>query len=217
MQGFAHALIQNHGDALPAEARDYARRIIGSGRQSERLITDLLSYSRLSFEKLDMKPVEMSAVLDQALEQVQADIDETRAVIERPGTSPTVLGNHTALVQVVVNLLSNAMKFTAEGRAPEVRVRFEERGERIRMWVDDNGIGIPEGQEERIFRVFERLAEGGDHPGTGIGLAIVRRGMQRIGGTCGVERGPEGGSAFWIEMVMERRKSRRPWTRRSRA
>lgn len=217
MQGFAHALIQNHGAALPAEARDYARRIIASGRQSERLITDLLAYSRLSFEKLDMKPVELRLVLDQALEQVQGDIAETGAEVRPPETCPTVLGNHTALVQVVVNLLSNAVKFVPTGRKPEVRLRVEERGEMVRLWVEDNGIGIPEGQDERIFRVFERLAEGGDHPGTGIGLAIVRRGMQRIGGTCGVERLPEGGSAFWVETLLERRRTRRPWTRRSRS
>jgi signal transduction histidine kinase/FixJ family two-component response regulator len=217
MQGFAHALLQNYGDALPAEARDYASRIIASGRQSERLITDLLAYSRLSFEQLDVKPVELQAVLDQALEQVQAAIEETGAHIRRPETLPAVVGNHTALVQVLVNLLTNAMKFVQEGRKPEVRIRTEERDDMIRLWVEDNGIGIPDGQEERIFRVFERLSDGRDQPGTGIGLAIVRRGMQRIGGSCGVERFPEGGSAFWIEARLERRETRRPRTRRNRS
>jgi signal transduction histidine kinase/DNA-binding response OmpR family regulator len=216
MQGFAHAMLQNHGTSLPAEARDYMRRIIASGRQSERLITDLLAYSRLSFEKLDMRPVELSSVVEQALEQVEADLRERDADVDVERRLPTVLGSHTTLVQVVANLLSNAVKFVPTGRRPRVRVRrVEARDGYVRIRVEDNGIGVPEGKEERIFRVFERLEEGGDHPGTGIGLAIVRRGMQRIDGACGLERLPDGGSAFWIEAVAERRKTRRPWTRRS--
>jgi signal transduction histidine kinase len=214
MQGFAHALLQNHGDGLDPEARDYARRIIASGQQSERLISDLLSYSRLSFEKLEMKPVELASVVDAAREQVQADLNESQAHVEVHGPLHVVMGNHTALVQVVANLLSNAVKFVPPERKPEVTVRAEEREEHIRLWVEDNGIGIPEGQEDRIFRVFERLAEGGAHPGTGIGLAIVRRAMQRIGGECGVARLAGGGSAFWIEAKRDRRHLWRPWTRR---
>ncbi len=215
MQGFAHAMLQNHGASLPAEARDYTRRIIASGRQSERLITDLLAYSRLSFEKLDMRSVDLSSVVEQALAQVEADLRERDAEVDVEARLPTVLGSHTTLVQVVANLLSNAVKFVPAGRRPRVRVRSAEaRSGYVRVRVEDNGIGVPEGKEERIFRVFERLEEGGDHPGTGIGLAIVRRGIQRIDGACGVERLPDGGSAFWIEAVAERRKTRRPWTRR---
>lgn len=216
MQGFAHALLQNYGDALPDDARDYARRIIDSGRQSERLISDLLAYSRLSFEKLDVKPVELAAVVSQAMEQVEGYITETGARVEVPRGLPTVLGSQTALVQVVSNLISNAVKFVPGDRKPRVRIRAEDREDYVRLWVEDNGMGIPQGQEERIFRVFERLTEGGDQPGTGIGLAIVRRGMERIGGRSGVERLPDQGSAFWIEALRDRRKSRRPWARRSR-
>ena len=104
----------------------------------------------------------------------------------------------TTLVQVVTNLISNAVKFVSEGERPHIRIRAEERGPWVRLSVQDNGIGIPPGQEERIFRVFERLTEGGTHPGTGIGLAVVRRGMERVGGSAGVEANPSGGgSCFW--------------------
>ena len=129
-------------------------------------------------------------------------------MVEEP--LPTVSGNLTALVQVVANLLSNAVKFVPDNRQPQVRIRAEERETRIRLWVEDNGIGVPEGQEDRIFRVFERLSEGTDHPGTGIGLAIVRRGLQRIGGDCGVERLPDGGSGFWIDVPKLREAAWRP-------
>ena len=217
MQGFAHALLQNFGETLPAEAQDYARRIIASGRQSERLISDLLAYSRLSFEKVEVKPVELQSVVSQALEQVQADITESHAHVDVARGLPSVLGSQTSLIQVVTNLLSNAVKFVPPDRKPEVRITAEDRGEFVRLWVEDNGIGIPEGQEERIFRVFERLAQTDDRPGTGIGLAIARRGMERIGGRCGVERLDEGGCAFWIEALKERRQTRRAWIRRGRS
>jgi len=216
MQGFAHAMLQNYGEAIPEEARDYTRRIIGSGRQAERLIADLLAYSRLSFEKMEMRPVELRTVIEHALQQVADEMRDRGAAVQVSKTLSLVLGSQTALVQVLANLLSNAVKFVPPDRKPEVRVRVEERDDRVRIHVEDNGIGVPEGQEERIFRVFERLADGGDHPGTGIGLAIVRRGMQRIQGTCGVERLPGGGSDFWVEALKERRRTPRPWTRRAR-
>ena len=110
----------------------------------------------------------------------------------------------------MINLISNAVKFVAEGTVPAVRIRAENAGARIRLWVEDNGIGIPENQTERIFGVFERLVGEEARPGTGIGLAIVRRGMQRIEGDCGVVRRPEGGSGFWIEAPAAKERSWRP-------
>lgn len=211
MQGFAHALLQNFGDSLDPEARDYAQRIIASGQRAEILIRDLLAYSRLSFEEIELKPVDLKAALAAAREQVQADLEQTEAHVEVRGTLPTVLGHHTTVVQVLANLLANAVKFVPPERKPEVLIHAEETDDHVRLWVEDNGIGVPEGQEERIFQVFERLIQGGDHPGTGIGLAIVRRGMQRIGGSAGVERRAGGGSAFWIELPKVRRTAWRPW------
>ncbi|MEQ8330470.1 MAG: ATP-binding protein [Longimicrobiales bacterium] len=214
MQGFAHALLQNFGSTLDPEARDYARRIIASGAQSEGLISDLLAYSRLSFEQIELKPVDLASVIESARDQVQAYLTEASAHLTVREPLPTVLGNHTTLVQVVANLLSNAVKFVPDDRKPEVTLRTEEFGTQVRLWVEDNGIGVPRGQEERIFRVFERLADGDVRPGTGIGLAIVRRGIQRIGGQCGVQPRPDRGSAFWIQLPREKKRPWRPWARR---
>jgi len=210
MQGFSHALVQNFGSELPAEAQDYLRRIIASGQQSERLISDLLAYSRVSFERLKLEPIQLQAVVDAAREQVAAHLEESSAELTIETPLLAVLGNHTILVQVLANLISNAVKFVAEGTVPAVRIRAENAGARIRLWVEDNGIGIPENQTERIFGVFERLVGEEARPGTGIGLAIVRRGMQRIEGDCGVVRRPEGGSGFWIEAPAAKERSWRP-------
>jgi PAS domain S-box-containing protein len=217
MQGFAHALLQSYGDRLPTEARDYAQRIIASGRQAETLIRDLLAYSRLSFEQLELQPIELSHVIATAREQVSHDIDEAGAEVTVDGKLPVVRGQGITLIQVIANLISNAIKFVPVGRHPQVRIWAQEIDGFVRVWVEDNGVGIPPGQEERIFRVFERLSESAARPGTGIGLAIVRRGMERMGGRAGVARPIEGeGSRFWIDVPQAEGSRRRPWGRRRR-
>ena len=215
MQGFAHALIQNFGDRLPGEARDYAQRIIASGQMSEILIRDLLVYSRLSFEDLELQPVALTKVVEAAREQLEGDLKETNTDLAVEGDLPQVLGQTTPLVQVLANLISNAIKFVPVGRRPRIRIRAEENDRWVRLWVQDNGIGIPTGQEDRIFRVFERLTEGGARPGTGIGLAIVRRGMERMSGRAGVEavKGGEG-SAFWLDIPRVEGASKGAWRRK---
>ena len=212
MQGFAHAMLQNFDESLPGEVRDYAQRIIASGRQSETLIRDLLAYSRLSFEELEVQALSLTKVVATAREQLDGVLNEADTDIAVEGELPSVLGQMTTLVQVVTNLISNAVKFVSEGERPHIRIRAEERGPWVRLSVQDNGIGIPPGQEERIFRVFERLTEGGTHPGTGIGLAVVRRGMERVGGSAGVEANPSGGgSCFWVDIPRVEGTPSRTW------
>ena len=104
------------------------------------------------------------------------------------------------LVQTIVNLLSNAIKFVAPGIEPRVTVRAEQRSGVVRLWVEDNGIGIASAYYDRIFGAFERLNRMEDYAGTGIGLAIVQRGVERMGGHCGVESVPGEGSRFWIDL-----------------
>jgi len=111
-----------------------------------------------------------------------------------------VLGHHSSLVQAMVNLVSNGGKFVAPGVEPRIAVRTEPRGDRVRIWVEDNGIGIRPGDQEKIFRMFERLNDAAAYPGTGIGLAIARRAIDRMGGSMGVESTPGKGSRFWIEL-----------------
>lgn len=203
MQGFAHTLLEEYGARLDDRGRDFAERIIASGTRSEALIRDLLEYSRLSFEQVEVKPVELQAVLTQAMELLEADLRKAGTRILLEADLPRVLGNHTILQQVVTNLLTNALKFVPPDRKPEIRIWVEEQDEHIRLFIQDNGVGIPPDQSERIFRTFERLTQSEHHEGTGIGLAIVRRGMERIGGVAGVEPAPEIGSRFWLDIPRE--------------
>jgi signal transduction histidine kinase len=117
---------------------------------------------------------------------------------------PDVLGHRTILVQCVANLIGNALKFVAPEVQPHVQVSAERRAgpqsDRVRLWVADNGIGVAPEHAERIFGVLERLHGSEAYPGTGIGLAIVRRGLERLGGWVGVESTPGHGSRFWLEL-----------------
>ncbi len=200
MQGFAHTLLDRFGHEIPEEARGYLRRIIASGRQSEDLIRDLLAYGRLGFEEMDLSRVELDEVVSQAMEQMEADLKEAKARVEVEGNLPAVRGHRTTLVQVVTNLISNAVKFVPEGKRPRVRIVSRRRNGSVHLWVQDNGLGISQANRDRVFRAFERLTEGQEKPGTGIGLAIVRRGVERLGGRVGVESEPGEGSRFWIEI-----------------
>jgi len=201
MQGFAHTLLQRFGSELKPEALDYLRRIIASGEHSERLIEDLLAYARMSHQVLaPPAPVSLSEVVAGAVAQLHQDLQDAGASVEVEEGLPPVLGNSTILMQAVANLLSNAAKFGRDGVPPRIVIRHERIGSDLRLWVEDDGMGIPEGQADRIFRTFERLPQSQARPGTGIGLAVVRLGLERLGGRCGVERNQPHGSRFWIEL-----------------
>jgi signal transduction histidine kinase len=110
------------------------------------------------------------------------------------------MGNSALLTQVFSNLLGNALKFVPPERDPQVNIRAEKFDGRVRVWVEDNGIGIEAGQQEKIFGLFQRLHRPDRFAGTGVGLAIVRKAIQRMGGSVGVESEPGAGCRFWIEL-----------------
>jgi signal transduction histidine kinase len=202
MQGFSEALLEDFGRTLGDVGRDYAARIVTASSRMDELIQDLLLYSRISHNALQLEPVNWDRIISQALAQLEAPIRDARAeiIIEKPFF--TVVGHPATLVQVVGNLISNGTKFVSRGTSPKVRLRMEQRDVWGRFWVEDNGIGIAPKFHSRIFRVFERLHGLETYPGTGIGLAIVRKGTERMGGRVGLESAPNDGSRFWIELPL---------------
>ena len=202
MQGFAQALNEDFADRLGPVAQDYTQRIVAAACRMDSLIQDLLAYSRLSRAQMLLQPLDLRSIMAQIQAQTEGEFREREAVVEAaiPEAFPHVMAHATTLVQVVTNLLTNAVKFVASGVRPHVRVWAEERGEWGRLWVEDNGIGIAPEHHDRIFRVFERLHGSEMYPGTGIGLAIVAKGTERMGGRAGVESTPGKGSKFWIEL-----------------
>jgi signal transduction histidine kinase len=200
MDGFSQALLEEYGDKLDATGRQYAERVKAGARRMDLLIRDLLAYSKMTRADIKVGPIELERVIRSALEQVEEDARGRGARVVVEEHLPPVLGHESTLTQVVMNLLANGIKFVPAGRIPELRIRTESRDGLVRLWILDNGIGIPSEYHERIFRVFERLHRVDEYPGTGIGLAIVRKGVERMGGRVGLESEPDRGTSFWIDL-----------------
>jgi signal transduction histidine kinase len=204
MHGFSQALLEDCGDQLDAVGKDYAERVVVGARRMDALIQDLLAYSRVSRSDMALGAVSLSDVANEALAQVEGDVAASGGTVTVAPALPAVLAHRVALVQSVANLIANGVKFMPEGRKPELRVRAEQENGRTRLWVEDNGIGIDAAHHERVFGVFERLHQSEHYPGTGIGLAIVRKSVERMGGRVGVVSATGQGSKFWIELTSAR-------------
>ncbi|HTK83135.1 MAG TPA: chemotaxis protein CheB [Bacteroidota bacterium] len=200
MQGFAKILHEDFGPKLNEEGDGYTVKIADAAKSLDRLLTDLLEYSRISQAKIVLQPVELESIVATVLEQCREKITESHAAIEVIRPLPNVLAYAPILTQVLMNLITNALKFVAAGVHPHIRISAETKAETTRIRIEDNGIGIATEHKERIFRIFER-GHTKSFPGTGIGLAIVQRGMERMRGQVGVESTPGTGSRFWIELA----------------
>ncbi|HEY1172039.1 MAG TPA: PAS domain S-box protein [Verrucomicrobiae bacterium] len=198
--GYSQLLNKEHSAALNNEALYLLSRIQGSSEFMDRLLLDLLAFGRVSQTAMSLKKIPIEAAWDSALLQCASQIEQTKAWIETIRPLPSVLAHEATLSQCFANLLGNALKFMTPGVTPTIRFWTTEQGDTVRIWIADNGIGIPSDQQERIFRVFERM-NGEQYPGTGIGLAIVRKGVERMGGQMGLESQPNQGSRFWIELA----------------
>ncbi len=194
-------LLEEHADTLDPTARQHLNRIAETGLRMNRLVGDLLTLSRLGRTPPDLQPVELERVVDDVLRNLALEIEENHAKVSVSGPLPRVLGQAMPLGQAVTNLVSNALKFVAPGAAPRVAIGAEERDGRIRLWVEDHGIGVAAEDQASLFKAFARLASDQRFPGTGLGLAIVRKAVERMGGSAGVESAVGKGSRFWIELA----------------
>lgn len=206
IQGFADALTEDCHDKLNESGRDYLQRISRAAGRMEQLINDLLAFGRMSRMELVPRAVELDDVLKQALVNLDAGIKQSNARIEIATRLPRVYANATACLQIFQNLISNAIKFARPDVSARVRIWAERRNveqiatEVVRIWVEDNGIGIPAAQQQRVFMAFERLHGMSEYPGSGIGLAIVDVAARRMRGSCGVKSEMNVGSRFWVEL-----------------
>lgn len=198
IHGYAKALLLEHGDRLNGDGRAYLQRIMRGGERMDRLIRDLLAYSRVSYADLRPASVSLDRVIREAVES--PEICAARARVTVADDLGRVLAHEATLISVVGNLLDNACKFVRPGTVPEVRVWSERAGRQLRLWVADSGIGIRPEHQARLFRMFERVHPEGAYEGTGIGLAMIRRSVERMGGSVGVQSDGERGSRFWIQL-----------------
>jgi signal transduction histidine kinase len=199
MEGFARILLEDFAEPLGREGQRYADRIVSAAERMERLIDDLLTFSRLQRVEVSLRVLDPRSIIAAAIEEVRAAAPD--ATIDLVGALLPVVAEPVVLGQVIANLLTNAVKFRKPGLSAKVRVSGETRGRRVRIRVDDEGIGIGPEHQDRIFGAFERLHGQEAYPGTGIGLAIVKAGVERLGGSVGVESAQGRGSRFWIDLA----------------
>jgi light-regulated signal transduction histidine kinase (bacteriophytochrome) len=198
VSGFTGLLQRRYAGKLDADADEFIGFAIGGVNRMQALINDLLSYSRVGREEVAAKPVDMQLVVDEALANLQSAIEDRSALVSR-GPLPTVLANHGMLVRVFQNLIANALKFCKADR-PIVRIAAEQHGSEWVFSVADNGIGIDPQYRDRIFLIFQRLHQQGEYPGTGIGLAVVKRIVERNGGRIWLESEPGKGTTFFFTL-----------------
>jgi two-component system, chemotaxis family, CheB/CheR fusion protein len=196
MQGFGGILLNEPGDHLSAASTKYLRRIMNAAQRMDDLIRDSLQYAKIIREHIPLTSVEPSPLLRGILESYPS-LQLPRTNIQIVESLPPVIANPAGLGQCFSNLLNNAIKFIKPGKVPLVRIWAETRGNLVRFWFEDNGIGIPPEYQDRIFGMFQQLDK--SYEGTGIGLALVRKTAERMGGKVGVESVPGKGSRFWLE------------------
>ncbi len=197
IHGFAEMVLQDYGDRLDETGRDFLQRIMRSADQLSQLVTELRAYTRVRRSEMLLRPIELGSVVQVVLDHLAVVIKSRGARVEVVSPLPVVKGQEGLLIQVFQNLIANAVKFVPPDRTPQVRIWAEEVGEGVRVWVEDNGVGIPPEYRERIFRPFERLFQR-EFPGIGLGLAIARTAVERMGGAIGVESEVGKGSRFWV-------------------
>jgi len=184
---------------LDDRADEFISHAVEGTKRMQALITDLLAYSRVGTHQKPFGPVDCQETLDEALANLSVAIKETGATVTHDAL-PTVPADPTHLTQVWQNLIGNAVKFRAPGRTPEIRVSARHENDEWRFGVSDNGIGIEPQYFDRIFRVFQRLHTRTSYPGTGIGLAICKKIVERHGGRIWIESQPDQGSTFFFTL-----------------
>jgi signal transduction histidine kinase len=201
IQGYASALKQDFSEGRMEQTTVYVNRIETIAHRVDTMVSDLLEFARLSRTEIPIETVGVDAAIQDMRAMLQAETSQAGAElrVEVPGNL-LVRAHRQTFVQALTNLVSNAVKFVAPGVAPEVRIGAQQMGSMVRVTIEDNGIGIAEQAQARIFNVFERLHSEEEFPGTGIGLAIVKKGVERMGGSVGVSSAPGAGATFRVEL-----------------
>jgi PAS domain S-box-containing protein len=197
---YSQLLERRYRDKLDGDALEFIDYVVDGARRMQELINDLLAYSRVGTRGREFEAVDMEAVLRRVLGNLQFAIEEQHAVISHDPL-PRVMADGLQLVQLLQNLISNAIKFHGEA-PPKVHISAEIENQEVRFCVRDEGIGFEPQYAERIFQVFQRLHSKGKYPGTGIGLAICKKIVERHGGRIWVESAPGHGAKFYFSLPL---------------
>ena len=201
IRGYLHLLEHHSGAGIDQIARDYMAFAVDGAAWMDRLITDLLEYSRVGRGGVTMGEVDMGEVISQVLDLLKMAIAECRATVKVAGGDwPRVIADHGEMVRLMQNLIGNALKYRSPDRPACISLIFRRASPLWEFSVEDNGIGIEPSQFERIFGIFQRLHTADAYDGSGIGLAICKKSVEHYGGRIWVESRPGKGSTFFFEL-----------------
>lgn len=199
IDGYSRLLMEDYREQLPDEAQRFLTNIRAASERMNQLIDDLLAYSRLERRELEKARVPLANLVERVLAEREIELTESQAQVESQVGDLTVQADGDALVQAVRNLVDNAIKFS-RGEAPRITIKANESNDRVLFSVADRGCGFDMKYHDRIFDIFQRLHRIEDYPGTGVGLAIVRKATERMGGRAWAESAPGAGATFYLEL-----------------
>jgi len=199
LTSFSGLVLDEYKDKLDDTGKDFLNRIKAAARQMDRLVSDLLAYGQLTHVEVTAVPISLDSAVTRVLRDLDAELSARHAEVEVQRPLPTVIGNIVLLNQVLVNLIDNALKFVPPDKTPHIVINVKYHENRLRLCISDNGIGIAPVYHTKIFDLFARLHKPSEYSGTGIGLALVKKAMERMMGKVGVESIPGQGSCFWLE------------------
>jgi PAS domain S-box-containing protein len=200
IEGYARLLLEDHMDRLDEEGRAFLHTIGDSTERMNQLIDDLLAYSRVERRALRAEPIELRPFVQRLVEERKIEMEKRKINLTMKINGSVVFADAASLSQALRNYLDNAIKFTSEANDPRIEVGADETEKSCRLWVCDNGVGFDMKYHDRIFDIFQRLHPLEAYPGTGVGLAIVRKAMERMGGKVWAESEPGRGATFFLEV-----------------
>ena len=205
INGFAQILVRRHKENLDGEGQHYLENVVEASTRMGVLIDDLLQYSRVGRASVHRQTVSLDDLFAHILGDLYPRIAETQAVVELPaaGVMPRIISDSTILGQIFTNIINNALTYHRSEVPPVIRVTYQAEADQHLFGVADNGIGIPAEYLEKIFNVFQRLHSTEEYPGTGIGLAIVKKSVDLLGGRVRADSTEGAGSTFWIQIPKE--------------
>jgi light-regulated signal transduction histidine kinase (bacteriophytochrome) len=203
IQTFGSLLEAKSADLMDELSKGYVSRMTGAASRMQELLDALLRYSRVDTTKMEFKPTKLEGVVRDSLIDLEVSIHKANAQVEI-GSLPAVIGDPRQLRQLFQNLIGNSLKYCRSEVKPLVRVYGEDNHNDCRIFVEDNGIGFDEKYLEKIFQPFQRLHGRNEYPGTGIGLAICRKIVERHKGTITAKSTPGKGSTFIVTLPVER-------------
>lgn len=200
IDGYSRLLQEDHGDRLDEEGRLFLANVREGVARMSQLIDDLLDYSRMERRHLHGLPVDLARLLATVLAERHADLEGRGVDLSVDVDSLTVVADPDGLAMVLRNLVDNALKFSRDAHPPRLAISGQTGDASVILCIQDNGIGFDMQFHDRIFDIFQRLQRAEDYPGTGVGLAIVRKAMQRMGGRAWAESAPGQGARFFLEL-----------------